>query len=700
MSLKQRLYPGLLFLFVANLIVITTALSLPETSWQFSISKQNTLQAQKPGQQPKTVTMFYHNDKQITAHYHLAIDEPDKVESYQEFNNILLANSLLSRALEHNELGMKLSDGSFVKLTDQGRQLKDLPPLFWLQIFCGSMAVLILILVKVVHPKNPGSNALTILGLSFMLFTFAAAIYSTRNLIINGHLFHALSMLNHTGAMLFSAGTIALLWKYPKVITDSHIISGAAFAIVAINIMVDGLQLTKSPATGSYTWTLALLIFGLSGAVVQWWFARNNPLNRACVRWLLLAIFSGTAFFLAAMVIPVMLKQPAPAPQGVLFFGFLLMYACFALGVSQYELSRLERYWFYIWAYTIAVLTIYGISLALQSSMGFAQNISLAIATAIVGWLFFPATRSLRKNIKLKRGQYLQHHLPSIINNLLSVRSAKQLESMWQKTLQKVFQATTYEEKALCSDTASTHNNGLQLAVPKIGQCGSIMVSQPGHGKRLFTQIDIDNAMLLLSIFQTAMAALLIKTETASQERDLIRQNINDALSTKLLAISQLSQEPELTKLADQALNHLKHLLAIIETQPVDIYHAMELWKQETKLLHPPEVALTWLSPEQQLVRELSPLLLAHLTLAIRGCLSLAFANPTISKMTFEVNINQNLEIIITTDSLDQGNINNQNLDTIETINKHCQSLSGAFQSEQLNGYWQAHISIPFADSV
>lgn len=335
MLLDKRLYPGLLFILLANIIVIATALSLPETPWQFSISAQNTLQAAKPGQKPKTVAMFYHAGKQIPAHAHLALDEPDTVGSYQDFNNLLLANSLLTRALKHQQLKMKFADASIATIKETPRRLKDLPGLFWLQIMCGSLAVFIFIYVKAKRYSNPGTNALCVLGFSFMLCTFSAAIYSTRNLIIDGHLLHALSMLNHTGAMLFSAGITALLWNYPKVVAKHYAISAVAFSIVAINIVVDGLQLTQSSATGSYTWTFILFAFGLTGAIVQWWLAHKSGSNNAAVSWLLLAAFAGTAFLAISILLPVLSNKPTLAPQGVLFVGFLIMHACFALGVMS-----------------------------------------------------------------------------------------------------------------------------------------------------------------------------------------------------------------------------------------------------------------------------------------------------------------------------------------------------------------------------
>ena len=88
MSLRQRLYSGLLFLLVAVTLVISLSLSLPQMTWQFSLSDEQTLQANLPGERPQTVTEFYDGDTQIPALFHLALEEPDTVETYQEFNQL------------------------------------------------------------------------------------------------------------------------------------------------------------------------------------------------------------------------------------------------------------------------------------------------------------------------------------------------------------------------------------------------------------------------------------------------------------------------------------------------------------------------------------------------------------------------------------------------------------------------------------
>src|SRR5690554_6979525 len=132
MSLKQRLYTGLFFLFFSIALVLTIALSLPETTWQFSISAEQNLQASNSNYPLTTVDFFLTGEQQTQALSHLALEEPDTVETYAEFNHLMAVNDFL--IINIDRLSMQLADGSVHPLAFQERTIFNLPALFWLQI--------------------------------------------------------------------------------------------------------------------------------------------------------------------------------------------------------------------------------------------------------------------------------------------------------------------------------------------------------------------------------------------------------------------------------------------------------------------------------------------------------------------------------------------------------------------------------------
>ncbi|HKM16146.1 MAG TPA: sensor histidine kinase [Marinospirillum sp.] len=706
MSIKVRLYLGLALLFFALLLAITTALSLPQTAWQFSITSSQTsaessaftepvLQANRLGEIPRTVVRFYFGDQPIPASYHLALEEPDTVATYQDFNALMALNSQLMMGLNQQQLSMRLSDGHLESLVTRARQLKDLPSIFWLQITCGSLGFLICLLIKSVRPNYQGINAFALTGFSYLLFTFAAAIYSTRNVFIDGQLFHALSLLNHAGAMLFSASLTAFLWNYPRAVSQ-YTISTLAYAVFVANLLVDGLQLTNGPATGSYLWVFGLFLFGLLGSFIQWWFARKNLLDRGAVRWMLLSIYAGTVFFAGGMMLPILLQMPPLASQGLMFTTFLLMYGGLALGVLRYRLFDLERWWFSIWAWFLGGLAILLMDLVLASFLTLTSTSALTLATALVGWLYFPLRQWAWRRISYRKGLAIEAWLPKVVAKLVNVKTPLQLETAWQQSLQALFQPLTLNQQSTVVESITILSNGLQLRLPKIIQAGSLVINNAGQGQRLFTKNDVKNAQTLLVMYQLMAKALAAKAEGANSERDRIRQDIHDDLGAKLLSILHSTKEPRPAQLAKEALTDLRNLLQSIEIEPIDIEYALAHWQQEARERLPEGIQFIWQEPPEKLWLELPPEYFSHLTRAIRECLTNALRHAKPSQISVEVLVTDKLTIIMTNDGVALAIVSAvKDSRGCKILQQRCESLGGHFQYQQQGVVWQVQISIP-----
>ena len=91
-----------------------------------------------------------------------------------------------------------------------------LPPQFWIQLISGVVSFLIAMLVWSVRPSNAPAGMFALSGAGLMLSALSAAIYSTRELALDEHLFSWLSIANHLGAIGFGMAMIALFLIYPK----------------------------------------------------------------------------------------------------------------------------------------------------------------------------------------------------------------------------------------------------------------------------------------------------------------------------------------------------------------------------------------------------------------------------------------------------------------------------------------------------
>lgn len=172
----------------------------------------------------------------------------------------------------------------FVVSPRLGGPLSDLPPAFWVQLIVGLSSFLIGGWVWSLRRYDLATGLFALASFGILVFTFPAALYSTRELAIEGRAFHTLSIMNHGGALLFGAAMIALLLCYPRPLVPAGWL-WAPFAVFGAWWLGDSLQLFDGPARGSHLPTMIEMIGILLAAALQYWRARTDPGARAVVRW-------------------------------------------------------------------------------------------------------------------------------------------------------------------------------------------------------------------------------------------------------------------------------------------------------------------------------------------------------------------------------------------------------------------------------
>src|SRR5690606_8367132 len=162
-------------------------------------------------------------------------------------------------------------------------------------------------------------------------------------------------------------------------------------------------------------------------------------------------------------------RSSPPTSQALLFPTFLLMYTGLALGVIRYRLFQLERWWFSIWAWFLGGVAVVIVDLVLASMLTLTTTAALALATAIVGWLYFPVRQWLWRRIMRKYDMQMERWLPRVIPHLVSVSSATQLAEAWDASLRALFDPLVidYDTTSRTTDMALL-DDGTTLRVPAI----------------------------------------------------------------------------------------------------------------------------------------------------------------------------------------------------------------------------------------
>lgn len=526
------------------------------------------------------VAAFLAGSELIPADSVLLIEEPDVLSDYQQYNQLLMWQHQLADAARQQQLALRTTHGETFALHSAPRPITSLPALFWLQLFFGVGGALTGALVWSTRRSDTAAQLYLLTGLGYLIFAPAAAIYSTRELILDGNLFRLLSVLNHFGALLFTASLTSLLWCYPKPIKSARFIV-VIYSAALIIWLVDIAQL----ATPMVFHFGVLGIFALSFifAVWQWRRTKNNPVDRAALRWFLLAIYFATGLFAAVIILPAALHLPQPASQGVMFGAFLIMYWGLALGIVRYRLFSLEQWWHAIMAWFLGGVCVILIDVFLIMSLTLPKDIALSLAVALTGWLYFPLRQSLWQKFGYQQAPLISNWLPEVLPLLIGVEHTNQHQA-WPHSLERVWRALEVKQVPRALSQAKIIDDGLTLLVPDITSDSDChyRVHCANNGQRLFNQRDIDSLVSLQKISALAWEITEAKSLGAKQERQRIRRDIHDDMGAKLLTLLHTCPS-DLQPLVRELLQATRDLVQALNLHAVDALTASDAWQLEAQ---------------------------------------------------------------------------------------------------------------------
>ena len=535
----------------------------------------------EPGQ---VITAFNHAGSRLAATPLLLVEEPDGLPTFADYNAFMAAQSQLAAALVAGRLEAELDDGRRIVLATRGATPGDLPFLFWFQVFVGVSGVLTGTLVWALGPRQSTATRLYLLtGLGYLIFAPAAGVYSTRELALDGDVLRALSVANHFGALFFTASLTSLLWMYPRRL-------GRAWApLLTYGLALSVWLLDASQASGDPAIFHLGVLLVFSGSFVfaglQWWQTRQQPDDRAALRWFLLSIYLATGLFAAMVIIPSALKLPLPAPQGVMFGAFLIMYWGLALGVVRYRLFQIEAWWYAVWAWFLGGVAVVLVDILLLSLLAVPDGLALSLSVAVVGWLYFPVRQRLWAWLgggRRERGleQWLPEVLPLLIQPDSGDSSEAGLRDRWPAVLAAVYRPLQVVPAA-GQEAPAVADNGLGLLVPDLRRPGAwLCLQHAGNGERLFTPRDLATLDAVQRLFALALDMFRARDTGARLERERIARDIHDDLGARLLTLLHRSDE-SLQPLVREAIGETRSLLGTLSQAGPRLDEAIANWRVE-----------------------------------------------------------------------------------------------------------------------
>ncbi|MBG32209.1 MULTISPECIES: sensor histidine kinase [Alcanivorax] len=693
LSLKSKIIAGLAMVAIYGLLAIGLALSLPSSNVIFQ-KYDDRVDARFTDGSRQTVVAFDYGNSQLPAAPTLFLEEPDVLPTYAEMETFFDSHETLYTALSKGELQVIDSNGLTHRVTSKPREITSLPGLFWLQLLCGLAGMAICILVWIPAKREIAINSFAITGLSYVLFSSAAAIYSTRDFFIPGSLFIWLSGINHFGALLFSCSLGAFLWNYPRK-APSAWLTTAFYMSFFIAIIVDQLQLVNSPVVGFHSWVMGIFLLGLAGAVWQWSKTQNQPYHRSALRWVVISIVTGTAFFAGGMILPAILQLAQPASQGLLFTTFLLMYLGMALGVVRHRFFNLEPWWFSLWSWLLGGLVIMLTDIVLAMALSFSGPVTLTISVALIGWLYFPIRQYVWSKIFIRNQKELEDWLSQALPVMLEAQRKNQWRSGIEEALQAVFQPLSIDSQSIAATDIIILDKGESLAVPEPMEGITWVLRHAKQGNRTFTQHDIGIARLVLSLYQLVNQAHLAHAKGAKEERLRIRRDMHDDLGAKLLQLLHKSSDT-MKPLVRDAMRDLRDLLKNMEGESLSLEAASLQWHEET--LRRCEDHGTYLDWQSLPVHtDLSANQFSELTRILREAVTNALKHVRTSRLKVLIDCkNDSLTMLVENDGVTHDIVQGTGRG-LDIMASRARNMGGSFRHDIIDNRWQIIFSAPLS---
>lgn len=465
------------------------------------------------------------------------IEESDFLSSYEGIAAFMQRQTQLRQLLEQPVLTaeVRAPNGQLQDylLQPQLRRLSHLPSSFWIQIFVGAAAFLIGAWVFALRRGEWGARLLALNGCSILLFSFAASVYSSRELAIYGTEHRVLSALNHIGALSFGAAMIALFLMYPRPLLRPRQLLLLP-TIFGIWLVADIARWVPDPATGNQLPTLLQMIGILLCIALQWWATRRDPRGRAALRWLGLSVGLGAGAFVAVVIAPVLFGDLPPLPQGIAFVFFLLIHSGVALGVSRYRLFELDEWAFRLLYYSGAVLLLFGVDATLIYALHLDPGASLGLAALaiLLGWI--PLRERLWGWAVARRRMSEDEMFRSVVDVAFAAQPQER-EALWRSLLTRLFDPLELVPDGVPLQEPQLAEDGLELRLPAVAGATALIVRNPWAGRGLFGPAQLALARQLTNFMGWIEQSRSAYDRGAGEERRRIAADLHDDVCARLM---------------------------------------------------------------------------------------------------------------------------------------------------------------------
>lgn len=510
--------------------------------------------------------------------------EPDDHALYKNYFLFFEKQTRLYQILSENIVLLKTASGKTIAISPETQKpIAELSFYFWFQLFCGFSVVLMAAMVWVYASDQMGPRLYMLAAVGLLAAIFPSAVYTTRELVIEGGLFEWLSRMNQFGVLLFCGFGNAILWYYPNPISRFPFIK-AMLLVVAVFFLLNYFAVYESLHLGVRLPILLWLLLDVTLAVMQWRRTAMNPVARAQVKWFILAWFVGPVIYTALNVFPLLVNYEPILTQKTGWLLFVFVYLGIALGLVKYRLFNLDKWIITGWFWFLCGLAFILIDAVVIALTGLSQNISLMLLLAITGWLYIPLRQLTLDRILARRlGRDQDNTLPALLNEILKRAPDEKPDELWPDILQQLYQPLQIDKLDDTVKKVSIQNYGQTILIPALPGSSALSMHNAQKGARLFSP---DDAALIESvwlIYDHVLSFQQAQYNGARTERRRIARDLHDDVSAKVLSLVYRADNDANADLARETLSELRNVINDLESPQLSLRHIVKEWRLEAK---------------------------------------------------------------------------------------------------------------------
>jgi signal transduction histidine kinase len=524
--------------------VLMLALAQPWLGLKFAVGKDGTpvvVGASGPG---KTVPLGTQAaeirggaDAMTLEPLDLMIEPDGVIEDYDTYRQFIARQDRLARIQEAEEVSLTAKDGRVFTVTpgQDGRPLTAMPADFWVGLVVGLVAWLVSAAVFAFRPDKGAARYLLLSGAATLIFSPAAAIYTTRELAMDGTIFRWASDLNFFGGSLFAASFVALLLHYPRRLAPAWVGLGVVCLYVIWFVAQQvGVFESKIFARRFLVLLGVAATFVLAG--VHWFGTRRDPVGRAALQWFLLSWVLGTGLFALFILLPQTFGVDTTPVQGYAFLLFLLVYGGLAFGILRYRLFELGDWWRRIVVWTVSVLLLVLLDLFFLFGLHYSTGASLALSLVIAGVVWLPFRAWVWARFATRHERPMGDIFSRVMDIALTPPGAGDRTQLWKELLASVFDPLSLTIMDANVSAAVIDRDGLLMNLPRIGTIPALRLEYARGGRGLFTPRDAALAMEMVTMLGHGIQSRVAYGKGVEEERARIARDIHDNIGAQLLA--------------------------------------------------------------------------------------------------------------------------------------------------------------------